>query len=63
MHHYKYQGPVLSNYGLCITPNWSADTYAISKTKATSNIKYRYKKEHGLIQKTNIFLPNAVVEI
>jgi len=63
MKHYKYSGPVLSVYGQCTTPNWSGETHANTIAKAQSSMKYRYKKEHGLLQSAKIFLPNDVVEI
>jgi len=63
MKHYKYDGPVTSISGQCTTPNWSADTYANSKTKAINNIKYQYKKKYGIVQGTKLLFPNDVVEI
>ena len=63
MHCYRYEGPVLSISGQCATPNWTAETHANSLTKAQNNIKYRYRKEFGLVQKTKIFLPNDVTEV
>ena len=60
---YRYDGPVVSISGRCTTHNWSAETHADSKEKAQSNIKYQYKRDHGLVQKNKIYLPNEVVEI
>jgi len=61
MNRYKYEGPVMSIYGQIINPKWVCETSADTKEKAQSNIKYRYKKEHGLLASAKISLPNDVV--
>jgi len=63
MQHYKYEGPVMSIYGVCTTPKWVCETSADTKAKAQSNIKYRYKKEHGLLASAKISLPNDIKEV
>ena len=63
MKHYQYNGPVIYGYGVVHTPNWSGETYANTKGRALSNIKYRYKKEHGLVQSTKIVFTNDIMEV
>jgi hypothetical protein len=55
LHRYVYSGAVFS-HGKMISNNWVAYTYAPSKSKARSNLAYRFKREHG-------YLPNAKVEL
>lgn len=43
-HRYVYTGPVLL-FDSCITGNWKAETMAVSKEKALSNLKHQYKKK------------------
>lgn len=55
MNTYIYHGPVYK-FETCIDPNWEAVTSAKSKAKALNNLRYRVKKELGLIPSTKIIL-------
>lgn len=45
---YIYNGPVLY-YGKVISNNWRGKTHADSIGKATSNLKYQFKKQANLM--------------
>lgn len=53
---YIYEGTVMQ-FGNVINPMWRAETTATSVKKASSNLVYRYKKEHGLEPTAKIELP------
>lgn len=57
MNHYLYEGPV-TMFTKIITEKWVGETRAISDKKATSNLSYQFKKEHGLSKSTKIGLVN-----
>ncbi len=54
MNRYSYDGPV-EMFDKFIG-YWKAETYAETEKKAMSNLKYRYKKENGLVANTKIAL-------
>lgn len=56
---YIYNGPVIK-FNTCIQSRWSAETYAVSPTKARSNLVYRYKKENGFANTAKITLPGEL---
>ncbi len=56
---YIYNGPVMK-FNTCIQSRWSAETYAVSPTKARSNLVYRYKKENGFANTAKITLPGEL---
>lgn len=58
---YNYSGPVMQ-FGKCVLHTWTATTYAPSKQKAMSNLKYRYKRDHNLVSTANITLPGKLTE-
>ena len=62
MNTYSYDGPVME-FGRVITTRWVATTYAVSLSKARSNLTFRFKKEHNKIPSTKITLPGAIVEV
>lgn len=56
---YIYDGPV-KEFDRIINPNWKAQTMAVSKKKAKSNLEFRYKKEHGKARNVKISLPGKL---
>ena len=61
MNHYFYEGPVVG-FNNVITEKWKGDTYAVSKKKAISNLRYQFKKQHGLVNNTRISLLSVIKE-
>ena len=59
---YRYIGPVYVFNNL-VASNWTADTLAVSKNKALSNIMYQYKKKNNLISSAKINMPGKIIEI
>ena len=59
---YHYSGPVM-RFDNCIEQNWSADTWAVSKKKAMSNLVYRYKMENDMVPEVKITLPGRLIEV
>lgn len=43
---FRYTGAVLL-YGKPVSDCWTAETYAVSEKKATSNLEFRYKRNFG----------------
>ena len=59
---YTYSGPVLY-YDKVLTNNWTAETYADSKARAISNLKYQFKNRANLMTNVGgIKLSGAVKE-
>lgn len=56
---YLYEGPVME-FNRCIDNHWVGETYAVTKTKARSNLVYQYKKEYGKVPATKISLPGEI---
>jgi hypothetical protein len=44
---YRYSGRVLDQFGTVLCRYWEAETEAPSRSKALSNLKYRFRKEDG----------------
>lgn len=59
---YSYDGPVME-FGRVITARWVATTYAVSPSKARSNLTFRFKKEHNKVTSAKITLPGTIVEV
>lgn len=59
MNKYSYNGPVME-FDRCVSNNWSGTTFAVSESKARSNLTYRYKKTHNKIPATRITLPGKI---
>lgn len=57
---YSYDGPVCQ-FDRCVAHRWRAETYAVSKEKARSNMIYQFKKANNLLANTKISLPGEVV--
>lgn len=56
---YEYDGPVLE-FDRIIADRWQAQTYAVSKAKARSNLAYQFKRETGRVPRTRITLPGKI---
>lgn len=62
MKQYSYKGPVLE-FEKCIANNWEATTWAVSPSKARSNLTFRFKKETNRLASTKITLPGKIVAV
>lgn len=62
MKKYSYKGPVLE-FEKCIANNWEASTYAVSPSKARSNLAFRFKKEHNKATNCRISLPGKLTVV
>lgn len=60
MHRYTYDGPV-TEFGKCIDNHWKAATYAVSTSKAKSNLTYQFKMQYGKSRNTKIDLPGKII--
>ena len=60
MKQYSYKGPVLE-FEKIIANNWEASTWAVSPSKARSNLAFRFKKEHDKLCSTKITLPGKLI--
>lgn len=56
---YSYNGPVLE-FNRIIANCWHGQTYAVSETKARSNLVFQFKKETGRVPRTKITLPGKI---
>jgi len=56
---YSYDGPVME-FTTCVTPKWYGSTYAISESKARSNLSYQYKVTHGRTPDSSVSLPGKL---
>lgn len=59
MYRYRYSGPVME-FDRIIVTNWTAETVAISETKAKANLAYRFKKENNRLPNARITLPGKL---
>lgn len=59
MDKYIYDGPVLE-FDRLLADHWRAETIAVSKSKAMSNFKYQFKKDHNRLVSNNISLPGEI---
>ena len=62
MRQYTYDGPVLSGFGTLLMDKWKSKTYAISKPRAESNLKYQFKTKYNMPATSRIFLPGEIQE-
>lgn len=46
----------------CMNPRWSAQTYAPTRAKAMSNLKFKFKQENGLVPGVKIELTGELKE-
>lgn len=59
MNKYIYKGPI-KKFDAVVETNWTGTTYAISETKARSNLAYQYKKNNNLVARTRVLLPGKI---
>lgn len=62
MKQYSYDGPVME-FERCIVNHWQALTYAVSESKARSNLAYKFKKQNGKACGAKISLPGKIISI
>lgn len=62
MKQYAYDGPVME-FEKCVANRWTASTYAISESKARSNLAYQFKKQFNRSPSTRISLPGKIIAI
>ena len=60
MNKFTYDGPVME-FERCIADHWKAETYAVSKKKARSNLIFQFKKQTGRSPQARITLPGKIV--
>lgn len=59
---YRFTGAVYV-FGRCVADRWSAQTRAVSFSKARSNLAYQFKKECGLSAAASVRLLGEIVEV
>ena len=62
MNQYTYDGPVIA-FDRCIAHRWRASTYAISESKARSNLTYQFKKQNDIVASYKISLPGKITMV
>jgi hypothetical protein len=60
MKKYTYDGPV-TEFDKEISFRWQGSTYAMSETKAKSNLIYQFKKKYNRAPNTKINLPGKII--
>ena len=56
---YIYRGSV-TKFGRVVSSFWHGETEAESPKKALNNLKYQYRKQHGLTQSVPIDMPGEL---
>ena len=59
MQKYTFVGSV-TKFDILLCSKWEASTYAPTKEKAISNLKYRFKKENGIAYSVPVQLVGTV---
>ena len=59
---YSYDGPVME-FERVVATRWMGTTYAVSPSKARSNLSYQFKKQYNKIASTKITLPGKIVAV
>lgn len=62
MNQYTYDGPVVA-FDKCIAHRWKASTYAVSESKARSNLMYQFKKQNNRMPNCKISLPGEIIMV
>ena len=60
MNLYTYNGPVFE-FERLIADRWHGETYAVSESKARTNLAYQFKKQTGRLPRTKISLPGKII--
>lgn len=56
---YSYNGPVME-FERCVEDHFKAETYAVSASKARSNLIYQWKVKNGRTVGSKISLPGKI---
>lgn len=56
---YSYDGPVME-FERVICNRWVGTTYAVSPSKARSNLTFRFKKQYNKVPSAKIYLPGKI---
>lgn len=56
---YSYDGPVME-FERVISDRWVGTTYAVSPSKARSNLTFRFKKQYNRLASAKITLPGKI---
>ena len=56
---YSYDGPVMI-FDTCVMERWTGTTYAVSESKARSNLTFRVKKELNKNASAKVTLPGKI---
>lgn len=56
---YSYDGPVME-FERVISDRWVGTTYAVSPSKARSNLTFRFKKQYNRVASAKITLPGKI---
>ena len=57
---YTYMGPVYV-FDRLVADRWTGSTWAVSKEKAITNLKYRFRKDNRIENYTPISMPGELV--
>lgn len=60
MNRYIYKGVVYA-FEKIVSRRWEAETRAVSPEKARSNLKYRFRNQHGYSKTVPIDLPDSLI--
>lgn len=58
---YSYEGPVFE-FERLIANRWCGQTYAVSESRARTNLAYQFKRETGRVPRTKITLPGKIIQ-
>lgn len=59
---YSYDGPVME-FERVVATRWTGTTYAVSLSKARSNLTYQFKKQYNKVASTKITLPGKIMVV
>ena len=57
---YTYRGAVYVS-GKLVTDSWEASTWAVSKARAVTNLKHRFRKRAGLVVHIPVVFSGTIV--
>ena len=59
---YSYDGPVME-FDRSVATRWTGTTYAVSPSKARSNLTFRFKKQNNKLASAKITLPGKITVV
>ena len=62
MNLYSYDGPVME-FERIVATRWIGTTYAVSPSKARSNLAFQFKKQNNRLASAKITLPGEIVKV